>query len=67
MNVIIIIIISIQLCIYKYVIPWKDLKTGSHVRYKCKCKRKRKLKRKWNASELIRPKQTQGKRDTQAQ
>ena len=36
MNVIIIIIISIQLCIYKYVIPWKDLKTGSHVRYKCK-------------------------------
>ena len=30
----------IQLCYYRYVIPSKDLKTGSHVR--CKCKRKRK-------------------------
>ena len=25
---------------YKYVVPWKDLKTGSHVRSKSKCKRK---------------------------
>ena len=31
-----------QLCNYKYVIPRKVLKTGSHVR--CKCKRKRKWK-----------------------
>ena len=30
-----------QLCNYKYVIPRKVLKTGSHVR--CKCKRKSKL------------------------
>ena len=33
-----------QLCNYKYVIPRKVLKTGSHVRCKCKRKRKRKLK-----------------------
>ena len=49
-----------QLCNYKYVIPRKVLKTGSHVR--CKCKRKRK----WKWKRVHTSNVMQGKRYTSA-
>ena len=51
----------IQLCYYRYVIPSKDLKTGSHVLANAN------VNANGNASEFTRPTQTQGKIDTQAQ
>ena len=50
-------------CNYKYVILSKDLKTGLHVR----CDANANANANGNASESTLPKQTRGKRDTQAQ